>query len=75
MISHNLRAPVSAVIEMVDLQMHEPDEAKKNAYSKTIRQSALVFLDSINGLLNTYRDSIETSYLRFDVEQLLNHIL
>ena len=74
-ISHDLRAPVSAVIEMADLLMHEPDEAKKNAYGETIHQSALGFLDSINDLLTMHRDTIETNYLRFDVEQLLNHIL
>ena len=72
-ISHDLRTPVCGVIEMADLLINQKQQ--KNAYCEIIHQSALVFLDSVNDLLNTHRNSIETSYLCFNVEPLLNHIL
>jgi len=74
-ISHDLRAPINAIIELSELIKHEHNRTKKDNYCNIIHHSANGFLDSINDLLSTEQQAIDTRSVHFDARHLVDAIV
>ena len=72
--SHEIRTPMTGVLGMIDLLRTEPDEAERDRYFDTLKQSAdllMAVLDDVLDFSKIDSDAVKLDSIDFDVEALL----